>query len=284
MSSGITAAITTYKREWPLIERAIKSMEAQSLLPDEILLVDDNHPGSEFSDMLKEEAKKHPLVKYLSAGKNCGVSGARNYAILHASGDYIAFLDDDDEWFPKKLERLKAAFDANPEAGLAFSKGFKRIEGAFGNTVDAPTWSSSIFKEHPDYKDMLAGDHVGTASNPMIRLKALQTVGNFRTLQQPAVEDYELWTRIAMTYPLIGVDEYLFLKHMPDGDHVSTNHERVFLGYKKIYEVNKDAYDADRALKEKIFYNMARQAIKGKYLKGMPAVLEWMWLKVTARR
>ena len=106
----VTAVVTTYKRSWDGISRAIDSILAQTCPVCELLLVDDNDEDSAYSADLREKAKAYPLVRYVPMGKNGGVSKARNRGMQEAKGEYIAFLDDDDEWLPDKLETQLAVF------------------------------------------------------------------------------------------------------------------------------------------------------------------------------
>ena len=226
-----SAIITTYHREWNLIERALQSVEAQTYPVLEILLIDDNdaQAGADYTDALLKGIEGHPLVRYLSYDGNHGVSYARNYGISKARGDVIGFLDDDDEWLPEKTGKLIEKMEAVPSLGLVFGKGKKK---SYNGAEAEPVWSSTIFKESPSYEDMLKADHVGTATNPILRKALLDEEPDLRFLEenQPAVEDYEFWIRIAKKSRLAGVDEYLFLKYMPEGQHVSGNHDRVVKG------------------------------------------------------
>ena len=279
-----TAIITTYHREWNLIERAIQSVEAQTYPILEILLIDDNdtQAGAPFTKAVREGIAGHPLVRYLSYGGNHGVSYARNYGISQTRGDVIGFLDDDDVWLPEKTEKLIAKMEADPSAGLVFGKGKKQ----FYNGAEAvPTWSSTIFKENPSYEDMLRRDHVGTATNPILRKALLDAKPDLRFLEenQPAVEDYEFWIRIAKNSRLVGVDEYLFLKYMPEGQHVSGNHSRVVQGYLNIYRQNKEAYDRDAAAKKRIMYNILRRAAMGRKPVAIWYGMIWLWQCIRCR-
>ena len=92
----------------------------------------------------------------------------------------------------------------------------------------------------------------------------------------PAVEDYELWIRIAEKYPIAGVGSITFIKHMPEGSHVSTAHRRVFEGYIQIYQRNKKAYQKNRQAKTAILYNIVRQGVMAKTIHAIP--YGWTWL------
>ncbi|MBR2122732.1 MAG: glycosyltransferase family 2 protein [Lachnospiraceae bacterium] len=279
-----SAIITTYHREWNLIERAIQSAETQTYPVLEILLIDDNdtQSGAPFTEAVLKGIEEHPLVRYLSYDGNHGVSYARNYGISKARGDVIGFLDDDDVWLPEKTEKLIGKMEADPQAGLVFGKGKKQ---SYNGTDAVPTWSSTIFKERPTYEDMLRADHVGTATNPILRKALLDAEPDLRFLEdgQPAVEDYEFWIRVAKNSRLIGVDEYLFLKYMPEGQHVSGNHSRVVSGYLNIYRQNKEAYDRDARAKKSIMYNIMRRAAMGKKPAALRYGLIWLWQCIRCR-
>jgi Glycosyl transferase family 2. len=83
---------------------------SQTSLPAEIVVIDDGSTdGTEA--MLRRE---FPLVNYYYQ-KNLGVSAARNLGMQQATGDWLAFLDSDDEWLPEKLANQKAALATHPE-------------------------------------------------------------------------------------------------------------------------------------------------------------------------
>lgn len=102
----ISCIIPTYKRSDTLL-RAVDSILNQTYPNYEILVVDDNEPDDKFS--LEVQNKLNTLtderVHYLQQEKHINGAAARNFGIKHSKGEYIAFLDDDDEWLPKKLEK-----------------------------------------------------------------------------------------------------------------------------------------------------------------------------------
>src|SRR5581483_7648961 len=95
----ISVVIPTHNRAL-LLQRALRSVVAQSRPPDEILVVDD---GS--TDDTAEVVRRFESVTYLHQ-ENAGASAARNHGVSVACGDFIAFLDSDDVWFPEYLERM----------------------------------------------------------------------------------------------------------------------------------------------------------------------------------
>ena len=273
----VTAVITTYKREWQYIERAVQSALNQTYPVLEVLVVDDNTAPSPYGESIQAAVKGMDRVRYIPMGKNGGVSAARNKGIANARGDLIGFLDDDDEWLPEKIEMQVALFQQEPSLGLAFGIG-RKIEDDTGK--EGLTWNHEIFKERPTYQEELRQDYVGSTSHPLMRLDAVKAVGGFRTENQPAVEDYELWIRISEKYPIRGIDKPLYIKHMVAGEHISRNRARTFAGFKNIYLLHKDEYKRLPAARLQRLRDISREGIKAKKPEVIPYFLRWFFLNL----
>ena len=109
----VSVVITTYNDIEFLIE-AIDSVLAQTYTDYEIIVVDD---GSTIDSKTKLEPYMH-VINYLYK-ENGGVASARNAGIKASKGQYLAFLDSDDLWFPKKLELQIAHFCKKPSDGIS---------------------------------------------------------------------------------------------------------------------------------------------------------------------
>ena len=112
----VTCVIPSYKR-CDTVTRAIDSVLAQTYNNIEVCLVDDNVPGDEYSQKLQEALKKYdgdPRVRYITQEKHINGAVARNVGIKSATGEYIGFLDDDDEWLPEKIERQMKVLQEDP--------------------------------------------------------------------------------------------------------------------------------------------------------------------------
>jgi glycosyltransferase involved in cell wall biosynthesis len=107
--SLVSVIVPTYNRR-ETIQAAIASVQRQTFQDWELIVVDD---GSTDGTASLIEGSDPRLV--LIRQKNQGVNGARNAAMLRARGDYIAFLDSDDEWLPHHLELSVAFFQAHPK-------------------------------------------------------------------------------------------------------------------------------------------------------------------------
>lgn len=111
----ISVVIPSYKR-LDTVVRAVNSVLNQSYKDLEVLVVDDNIPGDEFSIQLKTivESINDKRVRLVTQSRHVNGAKARNVGIENAKGEYVAFLDDDDEWLPLKLERQLAFLMENP--------------------------------------------------------------------------------------------------------------------------------------------------------------------------
>lgn len=112
----VSVIIPTYKRDSKYLMRAIRSIQEQTYNNVEIVIVDDNPPESTFrKDIIKfmQQFKQDPNIVYFENPYNMGGALARNQGIFQASGEYITFLDDDDEYMPRKIEKQVSFMMAN---------------------------------------------------------------------------------------------------------------------------------------------------------------------------
>ena len=115
MAVKVSVIIPVYNAE-KTIERAIGSVFHQQFESKEIIAVDDGSKDSSFS-VLERYADKIAI----SWQRNRGAAAARNAGASLAAGDYLAFLDADDEWLPHKLRASVDALDGSPRAVVAYS-------------------------------------------------------------------------------------------------------------------------------------------------------------------
>lgn len=101
----VSVIVPTYKRA-DRLEAALRSIKEQTYPNLEILVVNDNVPGSDwdYSTVKTLEGFDDPRLKVVHTAGQTGGGAARNYACRHALGEYLAFLDDDDEFLPDKVE------------------------------------------------------------------------------------------------------------------------------------------------------------------------------------
>lgn len=103
----VTVIIPTYKRTVDFLSRAVKSVINQTYPNVEVIVIDDSPSDYELRNSIKEymDTVVNDDIKYFQNEKNIGGSLARNRGIELATGEYISFLDDDDEYMPEKIEK-----------------------------------------------------------------------------------------------------------------------------------------------------------------------------------
>lgn len=115
----VSVIIPTYRRCDTLV-RAIDSVLKQTYQRIEIVVVDDNVPNDENSIKVQnvlEKYKDEHRVRYIQQEKHINGAVARNVGVKNSYGKYIAFLDDDDEWQPTKIEKQLLLLQDHPECG-----------------------------------------------------------------------------------------------------------------------------------------------------------------------
>lgn len=236
MERLLSAVITTYGRSFNAIERSIKSVMNQSYKNIEIVLVDDNHSNSEFRMSIQSGVKKYPNVVYVKHEKNMGAQAARNTGVKSCHGEVVAFLDDDDEWLPEKIQKQMSLL--KDDIGLVYSKGF-RIDEDTGEMT--PYDNERNFKTEVTFRDMLYGDYIGTTTQVLIPKNVIEKVGYF-DLNQPARQDYEMWIRISRQYRCVGINERLFRHYIHQGEQISKSCKKSIAGMENIYNKYKKDY------------------------------------------
>jgi GT2 family glycosyltransferase len=204
----ISVVIPTYNR-CELLRRALLSVLAQTLPPTEVVVIDDG--STDGTDVMVRN--EFPEVRYYRQ-ENCGVSSARNIGVQHTTGDWLAFLDSDDEWLPEKLARQTASLAAHPDSRVCHTE---------------ELWIRNGVHVNPAKKYAKTGGWIFTRCLPlcamspstiMIHRSVFTDIGLFDT-RLPACEDYDLWLRITASYPVLLIAEPQIKKHGGHDDQLS---------------------------------------------------------------
>lgn len=206
----VSVVIPTYNRGW-IIREAIESVLSQDYRDFELIVVDD---GS--TDHTPETLEAYRGVIKVLHQKKSGVSAARNRGIAEASGRFIAFLDSDDFWLPRKLARQVGFFNQMPYAQICQTEEIWVRNGVRVNPGKRHKKPSGMIFE-PSLALCLV-----SPSAVMIRRRLFEEVGGFdETL--PACEDYDLWLRISCRYPVHLIDTPLIIKRGGHDDQLSAS-------------------------------------------------------------
>lgn len=211
----VSVVVPTYERA-DLVGRAVDSALAQTVGDLEVVVVDD---GSTDGTREAVEAVADPRVRYLAHETNRGVSAARNTGVEGARGDYVAFLDSDDEWLPRKLERQLAALDdrgdgwvgAYCDVATAGLSGAGRLAAAVSETLFR---SSAPREGGRELAESLLTMRVfmGPGSTLLVDRDAVIATGGFDE-GLSIYEDWDLVLRVLSGGKIAYVDEPLAVTH-----------------------------------------------------------------------
>ena len=194
--SNVSVIIPAYNAA-PHVRRALRSVLEQTVRPNEIIVVDD---GS--TDSTADEVARFGEPVRLVRQKNAGVSTARNRGIEESSGQWIAFLDADDEWLPRKNERQIAVLKAE---GAVWSLGnFARVRSGRAEPAGLRAAIVRQLKQSP-VVSFFSAARVGLpwqTSGVVVHESVLSAVGGFDT-DLSIGEDRDMIWRIAMKFPTV---------------------------------------------------------------------------------
>jgi glycosyltransferase involved in cell wall biosynthesis len=209
----VTVAIPTWNRAH-LVMRALASALAQTVRDIEILVVDDGSTDATPEVLARVDDDRLQIIRL---ARNGGISRTRNTALRAARGDWVAFLDDDNEWAPEYLERQLAFAASRPEAAVTYCRAERR-DGRTGRVGLAPSavWSGQVFRR-------LVSGWLPVMSGALLRRAALLEIGGFDEALL-AYEDYDLLLRLAQRSQIAGSAEVLLVRHEHAGPQLSRNY------------------------------------------------------------
>ncbi len=203
----ISVIIPTYNRAYCL-KRALNSVIAQSLAPNEIIVIDDG--GTDDTKALTASYGK--AIRYVYQ-PNQGVSCARNAGIINASHPWIAFLDSDDAWQPTKLEQQMNALNHSDQQ--------------ICHTEEL--WIRNGIRVNPMRKHQKSGGDIFKHCLPMCAISPSSVIIHRDIFDEiglfdeslPACEDYDLWLRICAKHSVLFIEEPLTIKYGGHPDQLS---------------------------------------------------------------
>jgi glycosyltransferase involved in cell wall biosynthesis len=261
----ISVIIPTYNRAG-FLRTAIISVLNQTFQDFEIIVVDDastdNTPEvvTHFGD---------ERIKYMRNNTSKGAAGSRNVAIMSSTCTYIAFLDDDDEWLPKKLQMQTSILEKSPMDIAGVHTRIIQIE-----KVSGKIFSQEIFKKNSE--DIFQGNYI-TTSSVLLRRSCFERVGLFDE-NMPTSNDYDMWIRISKKFRFEYIDEPL-VKYYIHEARLTDNYDKKIKGmeillkkYGEMFSLNSKHY-SDQYFHIGVFY-----CYNGDVRKGRKAYLKAIWL------
>lgn len=252
-----SVVIPLYNKEL-YIQNTISSVLNQSFQDFEVIVVND---GSTDGSLEIVSTIKDKRIKIINK-KNEGVSTARNLGIESSKGNFIAFLDADDIWYPNHLEDLKNLTESFPGCGLyctAYETSYygKKIVKAKFLKIDDP-----FFGIVQDFFSSSLVDSIALPSAVGISKAILDKHGNFNKNLKSG-QDTELWIRIALKEKVAFTSTISAKRILSNsGNHLSLSEKRV--DRLNILEQFKDAENTNKSFKRYLDINRFAIAIERK--------------------
>lgn len=208
--SYISIIIPTFNRA-SVIMRAIQSVFNQTFHDYELIVVDDG--STDDTQSLLSDLIKTQKIKYIKQD-NAGVSAARNLGAKNSFGEWLAFLDSDDEWLPKKLEEQILFLNKNENIQVVYGQEIWMRKGKRVNQGLAhQKYGGWIF-------DKCVQQCFIAPTSVMLKKKLFNELNGFNE-EFAVCEDYDLWLKISSQYEIGYIDNPIVVKYGGHEDQLS---------------------------------------------------------------
>jgi glycosyltransferase involved in cell wall biosynthesis len=185
------------------ITKTLETVQSQTSQDWELIVVDDGSTDAT-SAMVTSFIRQHGGRGRCITQENRGIAGARNAGIHAATGQYVAFLDHDDVWYPQKLKRVLAVFGRHPDVGVVCHDEYVAQQGCVVSTNRSGPYP------HDLHKSLLLNGNCLSPSATVVRRSLLLETGGFNeSAELHTVEDYDLWIRLSRVTKCYRLNEVL---------------------------------------------------------------------------
>jgi len=243
---AVSVIIPTFNRA-DLLPKAVRSVLAQTYQDLEIVVIDDASADCTTSVV---QRMNDPRIRYVRHERNRGIAAARNTGVANATGRFLAFLDDDDEWLPRKLELQVGILAGSPRSIGAVYSAFEQVDMATGRRIGVvrPAKSGHILNE------LCLKNWIGTASTVCLKRECLEEAGPFDE-KVTFGEEYDMWIRIAHHYDFKYIDEIL-VRYGVHPVQLSTNYQAIIGGLREQLQKHHDFFALDPGNYSRRFANL----------------------------
>ncbi len=242
----VSIIIPTYNSSL-FIKRTIESVFAQTFKDWELLIVDDCSTD-ETLKIIEDLAKNNSKIKIFKTPENSGGPAlAKNMGVKNAQGEYIAFLDHDDEWLPEKLEKQLEFFGKNKDKKIGVVSCGANLVNEHGKCFSLYNPSRAKF----DFPEILLRNPIYSNSSVLIKKEIIDLVGE-RDLNMKYSEDWDMWIRIVKAgFSLYFINQPLFnyyfhgnnatkakkdkLVKVKDAQYVFNKHNDIYAKYNYLH-------------------------------------------------
>lgn len=225
----VSVIIPTYKRP-TYLKRCIQSVLNQTYPNIEIIVVDDNNPNTDErkeTEELMSEFIENSTIIYIQHECNKNGSAARNTGWRNASGEYITYVDDDDEIERTKIQKQVNCLEKLDNSWGACYTGYELIKEHGENQISSEKRSGDCYIEA-----LMRTMFMGSGSNLLLRKSVVDEIGGYDESFQRN-QDIEFLVRVLEHYKLAYIDEVLLTIYQ-EGNRMNRSFNQID-GYAKHY-------------------------------------------------
>jgi len=260
----VSVIITTYNRPVERVKNAIYSVIRQTYKDWELLVINDFPQDKKLSDEIAcmIEEIHDSRIRYIVNDVNRGANYSRNRGVSEAKGEFVAFLDDDDEWLSEKLEKQISQF-TKPEIGIVCCKFYVKRQGSEDKILPKKIVLDNCFER------ILVGNFIGPTSMPLIRKKYISQIGGFDE-KMKSCQEYDLWIRLIKISEVRCVEEPLVNYYISTDSTYKTSNKYNEGIYRILDKYSEDYIKYPKAMQLRCLdmaYNMLRDKEFVHYIK-----------------
>ena len=252
----VSVIIPTHNRA-EFLRSAITSILNQTFQDFEIVIIDDAS-----KDRTREVIAhfNDTRIKVLHNQVSKGAAESRNTGIMNAKSEYIAFLDDDDEWLPEKLKIQICLLDNSPQEVGGICTGYFTIEKVGGRILSMNS---------PEMNDIYKDNFIITSSI-LLRRECFEKCGLFDE-NMPTSSDYDMWIRISKDFSFEIIKKAL-VNYYIHGDKLTFNYEKKIKGLEVLLEKHGNLLKKYRKEYSMIYFKLGiYYCFEGEIQKGIKA-------------
>ncbi len=226
----VSVIIPAYNRA-SFLKPAVRSILCQTYRHLEAIVVDDGSTD-DTAEIIAAMCGKDSRLLYIRFTVNKGAQAARNAGINAANGEYIAFLDSDDEWLPDKLEKQMRLFVQGDQRLVAVYAGYREMLSSGEHVDHLPSFQGDIYKTA--LKQWICD------TNTIIAKKSSLINAGLLDENIRAYQEWDLCIRLASQGEFAYVPESLALYHHHCQPTISKDRLLSALGFLDVVNAHKD--------------------------------------------
>ncbi len=182
--------MSVYNKEKPTyLEEALESLFKQTIVPNQVVLVQDGPLSTELQLIVNKWADSHEEIDVFPIAENGGLSAALRYGLSKCRNELVFRMDSDDVCYPNRFEEMLRLFEKNPELEVA---------GTFATSIDGNGNQGKLMTVPTTEEDIYRKVWACPFIHPTVcfRKSSLMKIGSYSENPGPRQDDYELWFRV----------------------------------------------------------------------------------------